>query len=454
MATGFLRNDKKLINRWAMYDWANSVYSLSIATAIFPVYYTAVTGAVNNGTVHFIGRDYDSEALYSYAISFSFLIVAILSPFLAPIADFKNAKLGFMKFFCYMGALSCAALYWFTGENVSWGITFFALASVGFAGSIVYYNAYLKEIVDEKDQDRVSAKGFSLGYIGSVILLIINLVMIIFYKELGFTSESAPTRISFLLVCVWWAGWAQIAFYALKRFRYVPLVSDAIDEKQKLTMGSFFGGYMELKKVWLEIRKVKTLRNFLFAFFFYNSAVQTVMYLASIFGSKVIFKEDPSGQTKLIVCVLIIQLVAIAGAIIFSRISKRYGNIASLTIAIIVWIGICICAYVLKTETQFYAIAFAVGLVMGGIQSISRSTFSKLMPATKDTASFFSFYDATEKLATVFGTAVFGIITEVTGDMRNSVLFLIAFFIIGFVLLRAVKRAAAHPENAFVPVTN
>jgi UMF1 family MFS transporter len=364
----------------------------------------------------------------------------LLSPLLAPIADFKNSKLGFMKFFCYMGSLSCIALYWFTGENISWGIFFFTLASVGFAGSIVYYNAYLKEIVDEKDMDRVSAKGFSMGYVGSVILLVLNLVMIIFYDKFGFTDVSAPTKISFLMVGVWWAGWAQIPFYVLKRFKYIPPVREVVDEKQRRSISSFFGGYMELKKVWLELRLIKSLRNFLFAFFFYNAAVQTVMYLASIFGSEIIFKNDPDGQSKLIACVLIIQLVAIAGAVLFSRISKWFGNVTSLSIAIIIWIGVCICAYFLTTEMQFYLIAFAVGMVMGGIQSISRSTYSKLIPPTKDTASFFSFYDATEKLATVFGTLVFGLVEEYTGDMRNSILFLIVFFIIGFVLLRTVKK--------------
>lgn len=443
MSTLLYRNDKKLINRWAMYDWANSVYSLSIATAVFPIYYTSVTNAVNNGTVNFIGRAYDNDALYAYAIAFSFLLVAVISPLLAPIADYKGNKLSFMKFFCYLGSLSCGALYFFTGENINWGITWFVLASVGFAGSIVYYNAYLKEIVNESDQDRVSAKGFSLGYAGSVILLILNLLMVTKPEWFGIRGTSMAARISFVTVGIWWVGFAQITFSALKKFKYEPPVKNHLAEKEKLTMGVVFGGYNELRKVWIELKNYKSLRNFLLAFFFYNNAVQTVMYLASIFGSQVIFRDDPDGQTKLIACVLIIQLVAILGAIIFSRLSKTYGNVTSLTVAIVIWIGICICAYILTTELQFYIIAIAVGMVMGGIQSISRSTYSKLLPPTKDTASFFSFYDATEKVATVFGTAVFGLVKEFTGDMRNSVLFLILFFIIGFVLLRSLRK-----ENA------
>ncbi len=429
MRSIFLRNDKKLINRWAMYDWANSVYSLSIATAIFPIYYTASTQSVNNGTVHFIGRDYNNDALYSYAVSVSFLLVAIISPLLAPIADYKNIKLGFMKFFCYLGAASVMALYFFTGQNINWGIGFFILASIGFAASLVYYNAYLKEIVDEHNMDRVSAKGFSLGYIGSVILLVINLVMVQKPALFGIESTGEAARISFITVGIWWIVFAQIPFNALKRFRYIPPVQHTPLEKTKFKISSMLGGYNELRKVWHEMREIPSLRNFLLAFFFYNSAVQAVMYLATIFGSEVIFKNDADGQSKLTVCVLIIQLVAIAGATLFSRVSKRYGNIISISAAIVIWIMVCVFAYFLQTETEFYVVAFAVGMVMGGIQSISRSTYSKLIPPTRDTASFFSFYDATEKMATVCGTAVYGLVTEITGNMRNSVLFLREFLI-------------------------
>ena len=439
MSKLFLRNDSKLINRWAMYDWANSVYSLTIATAIFPIYYISVTAAINNGTVSFIGREYVNNALYSYALSFSFLIVAFISPLLSSIADFKGNKLSFMQFFCYLGAGSCAALFWFTGENVTFGIFFFVLASIGFAGSIVFYNAFLKEIVDEKDQDRVSAKGFAWGYAGSVILLIVNLVMIQFYDSFGFADKSVPSRLSFVMVGIWWAGFAQIPFYALRRFKYVPPVSDDISAEKKLTMNSFFGGYHELRKVWFQLRHYSSLKYYLLAFFFYNSAVQTVMYLATIFGTE----ELKLGQTKLIITVLIIQLVAIAGAGLFSRLSAKYGNIRSLTVAILIWILICIAAYLTNNEYQFYAIAFAVGMVMGGIQSISRSTYSKLVPPTKDTASFFSFYDVTEKMATVFGTAIYGLVLELTGNMRNCILVLILFFIVGLILLSTIRKEKA-----------
>lgn len=436
MSKEYFRNDRRLITSWTMYDWANSVYSLTIATAVFPIYYIAVTKDINHGMVNFLGREYVNNALYSYALSVSFLVVALIAPLLSSIADYRGNKLSFMKFFCYLGAASCIALYWFTGANMNFGITFFVLASVGFAGSIVYYNAFLKEIVDESEQDHVSARGFSMGYIGSVLLLVINLVMIMFYDQFGFSDEAMPTRISFVMVGIWWAGFAQISFYALKRFKYIAPVTDDILPEKKMTMNSLFGGYRELQKVWYQLRHYKSLKRFLIAFFFYNSAVQTVMYLATIFGKDELKLE----QTKLIITVLVIQLVAVAGAYLFSWISGKYGNIRSLNIAILIWIVICMATYMVANEYQFYAIAFVVGMVMGGIQSMSRSTYSKLVPPTKDTASFFSFYDVTEKLATVFGTAVYGLILELTGNMRNSVLALILFFIIGILFLTKVKR--------------
>ncbi|MFI5135883.1 MAG: MFS transporter, partial [Chitinophagales bacterium] len=427
---------------WAMYDWANSVYSLSIATAVFPIYYTSVTKTIDGGNVHFLGRIYNNDALYAYAVSFSFIMVALISPLLAPIADFKNAKLSFMKFFCYLGSVCCAALYFFTGENVGLGIPVFVVASIGFAGSLVYYNAYLKEIADEIHQDRVSAKGFSLGYIGSVILLIFNLAMVQKPEWFGLHDPGQAARVSFITVGLWWAGFAQIPFYALKRFKYeLPgVTNENNNHKTKITLSFMLGGYNELRKVWSELKNYRSLRNFLFAFFFYDSAVQTVMYLATIYGSEVVFKNDPNGQSKLIICVLIIQIVAILGAVLFSRISRGFGNVASLTVSIFIWIGVCIFAYFLQTEAQFYIVAFCVGMVMGGIQSMSRSTYSKLIPQTKDTASFFSFFDATDKISTVTGTAIYGLVTEFTGNMRNTTLYLLFFFVIGLMLLMSVRK--------------
>lgn len=425
------RGDKRLQNRWAMYDWANSVYSLTIATAVFPIYFTAVTKDVDHGYLSIFGHRFLNSSVYSWSVSLAFLVVAIISPLLSSVADYRGNKLSFMKFFCYLGSICCVALYWFDSSTIGLGVFFFVLATIGFNGSLVYYNAFLPEIADEKDQDRVSAKGFSLGYLGSVILLIINLVLIMFHSQFGFADEGMPTKIAFISVGIWWAGFAQIPFNALSKFKYEPEI-----ETTDHASGSLLGGYHELKKVWFELRHKHNLRNFLIAFFFYDMAVQTVMYLASVFGEDELHLET----SKLIATVLVIQLVAIAGASLFSKISESRSNIFALSLSIIIWIGICVAAYFIKNEYHFYAVAAAVGMVMGGIQSISRSTYSKLIPLTRDTASYFSFFDSTDKIATVLGTFFFGIITQLTGSMRNTVLALTVFFIIGLIVLLRVKK--------------
>lgn len=412
---------KKVIRAWTMYDWANSAYSLIITSAIFPAYYTAIAPE----KVAFLGRTYDRASLASYAISFSFLVIAILSPILSSIADYKGNKKHFMQFFCYLGSAACIALTFLTGENIPFGILCSILGSIGFCGSIVFYNSYLPEIAAEEDQDRISARGFAMGYVGSVLLMVFCLVFIMLNdaKELGWGAW--PARLSFLAVGLWWAGFAQITF------RHLPPSSPS---KQSPEHSIFINGFHELKKVWNQLQHHPITKRFLRSFFFYNMGVQTVMYLATYFASE----ELKLASSQLIITVLLIQLVAIGGAILFARVSRRTSNVVTLGMIITIWIGICVFAYFIQTAMQFYVLATIVGLVMGGIQSLSRSTYSKLIPPTKDTASYFSFYDVCDKVGTVIGTLSFGFIGEVFGGLRNSVLALMIFFIVGGILLAFV----------------
>lgn len=433
-SAGFKKGDKKIIHAWAMYDWANSVYSLTITTAIFPIYFTEVTTSGGSDIVHFLGRDFKNTALYSYSLSFAFLMVAILSPMLSAIADSSGSKKGFMKFFAWLGAFSCSGLFFFDSSNLWFGILCFVLASIGFSGSIVFYNSYLPEIAEPEDQDKVSAKGYALGYIGSSLLLIFNLVVIMMPEKFGLEAGTTfPARLAFLMVGLWWIGFSSYTFY------YLP--ANVYHKKREGRVLS--RGYSELLKVWRELKHLKYLTRFLLSFFFYNMGVQTVMYVATLFGEK----EIKLGTSELIATVLIIQFVAIGGAYMFSAISRKFGNFISLMIAIIIWVGICFSAYNLYNPNLFYALAFVVGMVMGGIQSMSRSTYSKLLPETQDHASYFSFYDVCEKLGLVLGTASYGLIEELTGSMRNSVLALICFFIVGlFFLARTMKLKDSLPQ--------
>ncbi|MFN3404109.1 MAG: MFS transporter [Cytophagaceae bacterium] len=448
-----VKNDKKLINAWCMYDWANSVYSLTITTAIFPSYYLAVTSK----EFYFLGFKVINSALYSFALSAAYLFAAILSPFLTAIADYTGKKKLFMQLFCYIGSASCAYLFFFTKDNVTLPILAFMAATVGYSGSIVFYNAFLPEIATDDYVDKVSARGFAYGYVGSVLLLIFNLVMILFpelffpvqnkVNELlmnnpGITYDQAledvkgkyaglSSRISFLSVGFWWFAFSQYTFW------YLP----SNVHRKKATGNWLFNGIRELRKVLHELEWQKYLKIFLISFFLYNLGVQTVMLMATIFG-----KEELNLHTgQLIGVILIIQIIAIFGANIFARISSRVGNIYSLAIILTVWIAICIIAFLIKTDIHFYALAVIVGFVMGGVQSMSRSTYSKLIPDnTTDNASYFSFYDVADKISTFSGTLLFGLVTNVTGSMRMSALVLAAFFIAGLIIILRIPSKVVY----------
>jgi len=429
MQEALIKNQKKIINAWALYDWANSVYSLVITSTIFPIYYSSVTTVNGSDLVHLFGREYKNSALYSYSLSVSFLLIAFLSPLLSGIADYRGNKKSFMKFFCILGSLSCSALYFFDSVDRLWlGLLAFILASVGWAGSIVFYNAFLPEIADKESQDKVSAKGFAWGYIGSSLLLIFNLIMIMKPELFGITDKSFAPRFSFLLVGIWWIGFAGITFY------FLPEKTNRTNYDGNI----FMKGFNELGGVIKELKIQRALKIFLTSFFFYNMGVQTVMYVAALFGDKELKLQ--SGQ--LIITVLIIQFVAIGGAYLFSKLSSMLGNVKSIMIGITIWVFICIAAYFTTTALEFYMVAFIVGMVMGGIQSLSRSTYSKMLPPTRDHASYFSFYDVCDKIGLVLGTVCYGLIEELTGSMRNSILVLITFFAIGLILLFRTKKIA------------
>jgi UMF1 family MFS transporter len=446
---------KKVINGWAMYDWANSVYNLVITSTIFPAYFEAITGdgndATTNDKVVFLGREFVNTSLYNYALAFAFLVVALISPILSSIADYRGNKKSFMNFFLTMGSLACLSLFFmntttgFMGSspsNLGIGIACMIIACIGYWSSLVYYNSFLPEIAAPEDRDRVSARGFAYGYIGSVILQVICFVLVFFPGIVGGSDETGHTttqqfRITFLLVGIWWWGFGQ---FSLRR---LP-ASVPAGEANNYSLIS--NGYRELRKVWNHLTHLPVLKRYLVSFFFFNMGVQTVMLSATLYGKG----ELALPTTNLIIAILIIQLIAVPGAFAISKLSERTSNFKALIACIIVWIGICIGAYFLPKggTIPFYILAVVVGFVMGGIQSLSRSTYAKLMPETKDTASFFSFYDVSEKVAIVIGMFSFGFITELTKSQRTSVLALMSFFIVGLIVLLYAKAAADNKTTA------
>ncbi len=423
--------NRRLARRWAMYDWANSVYNLVITSTMFPAYYEEVTkGPEGDGMVSFMGRSFVNTALYNYTLAFAFLIVALMSPVLSSIADYRGNKKAFMRFFVTLGSISCSLLFFFGGVNLEYGMLIFVLAAIGFWASLVFYNSYLPEIAAVQDRDKISAQGFTMGYIGSVILQLCCFVMLFKNDWFGITQTQA-LQYSFLLVGIWWFGFAQIPLKALPKGTPSRLVANNQEVLIK--------GFVVLKQVWKEVKRFPVLRRFLYAFFFYNMGVQTVMLAATLYGKS----ELQIPTTNLVIAILIIQLIAIPGALGISWLSGKIGNLVTLMWVVSCWVIICFAAYNVPAGgiTEFCMLAACVGFVMGGIQSLSRSTYAKLMPETHDTTSYFSFYDVTEKIAIVIGMFSFGMLTEIFGgSQRNSVLALMTFFFIGLVLLYYTYR--------------
>ena len=425
----------KLRNAWAFYDWANSVYSLVIASAVFPIFYGALFNKSNIETVNLFGSQIRSTPLITYTTAAAFLVVAFLSPLLSGIADYVGNKKIFMKFFCYLGAVSCMGLYFFSLENIYLSLFNYFLALVGFWGSLVFYNSYLPDVAFKNQQDSLSAKGFSLGYIGSVFLLLFNLIMVLKPELFGISGEDASIqamKISFVTVGIWWIGFSQYSFY------YLPSVTGA---SKKVNKDVILNGFRELKQVKRSLSQNVQLKRFLIAFFVYSMAVQTVMLVATYFGEQEINWGDSDQKTLgLISSILIIQLVAVLGSLLTSKASSRFGNINTLIFINCIWLVLCVAAYFVTQPIEFYITAGFVGLVMGGIQALSRSTYSKFLPDTKDTTSYFSFYDVSEKIGIVVGMLVYGFVDQITGSMRNAILFLVLFFIVGVILLLRVPR--------------
>ncbi|UKM64251.1 MFS transporter [Flavobacteriaceae bacterium GSB9] len=432
------KGSKKLLNAWAFYDWANSVYTLTIASSIFPIFYSAlfVSTVSEIKTVWAFGFEFKSTALITFVTAFTFLVVSVMSPLLSGIADYVGNKMNFLKFFCYVGSVGCIGLYWFdiSPSGIHLSLLFYFMGLIGYWGSLVFYNSYLPDIAFPEQQDSISAKGFSMGYIGSVILLLINLGMVM--TQDGGEAKMQMMRYSFITVGIWWALFSQYTFY------YLP---KGTSSGHKVTSKVVLNGFKELKQVWRQLKQNLRLKRYLYAFFVFSMAVQTIMLVAVYFGEEEIsWANTDEKTTGLITSILVIQLLAILGAILTSRASAKFGNIKALIGVNFIWMSLCFYAYFMKTPMDFYIAAGIVGLVMGGVQSLARSTYSKFLPETDDTTSYFSFYDVAEKIGIVIGMVIFASIDQITGTMRNAILFLFIFFLFGIILLFRVPKNASE----------
>ncbi|PWK79108.1 UMF1 family MFS transporter [Mucilaginibacter oryzae] len=435
------KNNKKTIWAWSMFDWANQSYNLVITSTIFPAYFVEVTkfNAHGKDTVTFFGRTFVNTVLSNYILGLSYLIVAAILPILTSIADYKGNKKTYLQLFTWLGSLACFGLFFFKpGVGLEIPMICFGLASIGYCGGFVFYNSYLPQIATPDQQDAVSAKGFIYGYVGSIVVQVLCFVVVLAPQLFGITDEWLPARISFIMVFVWWIGFSIIPFRLLPKGR--PNVGS--HRYNVLT-----GGFKELAKVYGKVKSMPLLKRFLASFFFYSVGVQTILLVAGNFAAK----ELHMSEEALISIVLIIQVVAVPGAMLASASSKKYGNVRTLVWLIAVWSVVCFCAYLITNSVQFYVAAVIIGVAMGGVQSLSRSTYSKYLPENiPDTASFFSFYDVTEKISIVVGLFCFGLVESLTSEMRNSTLALDGFFVLGLimmiVLLIAENRSVKYGE--------
>jgi len=426
----YKKGDSKLLNAWAFYDWANSVYPLVISSAVFPIYYGSLFIEDNN--IEVFGYLFKNTALISFLTAFAFVILSFITPLLSGIADYMGNKKIFLKFFCYLGSFSCIGLYWFELSNIYLGLFFYFLALISFWASLVFYNSYLPDIAFKEQQDLISAKGYALGYFGSVLLLIFNLTMVMYPNYFGISGpnpEILAMKYSFVSVGLWWIICSQYTFY------YLP----SSKENKKIIKDVFFNGFNELRQVWNKLKKTLVIRKYLIAFFIYSSALQTVLLIAAYFGEQEIDWPQDEKTIGLIVSILLIQLIAIFGAILTSKLSSKFGNIFTLILLNLFWALLCVGAYFITKPFEFYIAAGLVGLVMGGIQALSRSTFSKMIPKTENTTSYFSFYDVSQKVSIVFGMTLFAFLDQITGSMRTSILMFIIIFFIGALLLKRIK---------------
>jgi UMF1 family MFS transporter len=418
----FSKGDIKVLNAWAFYDWANSVYPLVISSAVFPIYYGSLF--VDDLYVELLGFNFKNTALISFLTAFAFVVLSFITPLLSGIADYMGNKKNFLKFFCYSGSISCMGLYWFDLSNIYLGLFFYFTALISFWASLVFYNSYLPDIAFKNQQDAISAKGYALGYFGSVLLLIFNLAMVMYPETFGIigdSSESTAMRYSFVSVGIWWIIFSQYTFYFLPD----P------NKKKEIIKDVIWNGFKEIIDVWKELKKISLIKKYLIAFFIYSSALQTVLLIAAYFGEQEIIWPEGEKTIGLIVSILLIQLIAIFGAIFTSKLSEKFGNIFTLIILNLFWAFLCIGAYFINQPLEFYIAAGLVGLVMGGIQALSRSTFSKMIPKTENTTSYFSFFDVSQKVSIVFGMTLFAFLDQITGSMRTSILVFVVIFLIG-----------------------
>ncbi|MXV74967.1 MFS transporter [Candidatus Poribacteria bacterium] len=433
-----MKNDKKTIFGWCMYDWANSAYITTAAVALLPDYFARAV--VGEAGVDILGTNVSATALWSFMLGGAAFLVFLFAPVLGAVADFSSAKKRFLTSFAYAGSLFAMMLYFCGSGDVTLTVVLFMSTQVCFVGANVFYDAFLPQIASEDKLDSVSARGYAFGYIGGSLQFAIALGLVAMHETVGISLTMAA-RIGMAMTGLWWGGWTLLTMKYLKEVKTPYQLPEKYRQQPKV-LAYLTVGISRTIATAKKVGRFKHLTLFLIAYMVYNDGIHTVTSMATIYGTE----ELKLTTTALMVTLLLVQVVAIGGALIFSRLANRIGAKRSVMFALVLWSGVVTYGYFIHTATEFFVLGMVVGVVLGGTQALSRSFYGAMIPE-EASAEFYGFYSVFSKFSSIWGPVTFGVIKQVTGSARLAIISLMIFFIVGLVLLRFVDETKAKADR-------
>ncbi len=415
------KQQRQAIFGWCLYDWANSAFATVILAAVLPVYFASLVPAAGVTLPFFSDHNFSAVSLWGYCVSVSMLILAVAAPALGALADRKGWHKGLMKVFWLFGCAATALLATTTSGEYLWAALFFIIGNLGFAGANIFYNAYLPILAPIEQSDQLSARGFAYGYFGGGLLLALVFLIILNFESFGFIDRGAATRCGFLMTALWWFIFAIPTFFYLPKTQKIPSTQTGFNLK----------GYFNQFK---QLLKYRDLCVFLLAFLCYNDGIQTVISVSAIYARE----QLHLGQSTIIGCFLMIQFLAMPGALLFAQLGEKLGTARAILLSLLIFLLVCIFAYRMTEAFEFWILGGVIAIILGGSQALSRSLFASMVPK-QQSAEFFGFFTISSRFAAIFGPLLFALIADISGSSRNSILALGIFFIVGALLLLQVK---------------
>jgi MFS transporter, UMF1 family len=422
-----------------MYDWANSAYATTVAVGVLPAYFASVVAG--SGGLRVGGIETSATAVWAFMVGLASFIAFVFSPVLGAIADFSRAKKRFLLFFAYSGALFTTLLYFCGPGDVYTTLFLFLVAQVGYIGANVFYDSFITDVASPKKMDWISGKGYSYGYIGGGLQFATALALVAGHEYIGITQAMAA-RIAILTAGLWWAGFSLITAFYLRETGPSTLTQPS---PRGGGISYYIGiGLSRTIQTALKVRRFRHLVIFLLAFMLYNDGIQTVIDMASIYGSE----ELKLSTTMLMVTLLVIQIIATFGALLFGWLASKMGAKRAIMLSLVLWAGVVIYAYFIQTAAEYFTLGVVVGIVLGGSQALSRSFYGSMVPE-EASAEFFGFYTVFSRFSAIWGPVTFGVVRQSLGSSRLAIVSLIFFFVAGLILMAFVdeKKARAAKES-------